>query len=191
MSNRKIFTQEDQEAFARLSGDYNPLHIDPLVARRLLFGNSVVHGIHAVLWSLDTALENQLELVEIQALDVTFPKPIPVDEEVALTLLIEGTHQISATIQRGPSVVTTLAAQLATSPGNLHIKVDSEAPEASQARDLSDSDYSGLAEELALRLPPVEAQAMFPNLTRCMRPDHFRDVVGDNASRSLKLERGW
>jgi hypothetical protein len=39
--------------FARLSGDWNPLHVDPLAARRTLFGATVVHGMHATLAALD------------------------------------------------------------------------------------------------------------------------------------------
>ena len=35
----RIFTFEAQLAFSELSGDYNPLHIDEVAARRLLFGS--------------------------------------------------------------------------------------------------------------------------------------------------------
>lgn len=43
----------DSEAFAHLSGDRNPVHINPLAARRLLYGQPVVHGMHLVLHTLD------------------------------------------------------------------------------------------------------------------------------------------
>ena len=32
----RIFNQEDQEIFAELSGDFNPIHLDPIFSRRLL-----------------------------------------------------------------------------------------------------------------------------------------------------------
>lgn len=40
----KRFTEEDVAAFASLSGDYNPLHMESDFARRTHLGNRVVHG---------------------------------------------------------------------------------------------------------------------------------------------------
>jgi acyl dehydratase/NADP-dependent 3-hydroxy acid dehydrogenase YdfG len=47
------FGASDQLAFAALSGDYNPMHLDALAARRTQAGAPVVHGMHALLWALD------------------------------------------------------------------------------------------------------------------------------------------
>ena len=48
----KIFSIKDQENFADFSGDRNPIHIDPLQARKTHAGECVVHGINAFLWAL-------------------------------------------------------------------------------------------------------------------------------------------
>ena len=45
------FAMEDVESFAELSGDFNPLHVDPVAARRALYGEVVVHGVHSLLWA--------------------------------------------------------------------------------------------------------------------------------------------
>lgn len=37
-------TLADVNAFAILTGDYNPVHVDPDFAKRTLFGKQVVHG---------------------------------------------------------------------------------------------------------------------------------------------------
>ncbi|CAK4085824.1 unnamed protein product [Aphanomyces euteiches] len=39
------FSVDDVEAFAALSGDTNPLHVDPAFAAKTVFGKPVVHGI--------------------------------------------------------------------------------------------------------------------------------------------------
>src|SRR5438093_7142373 len=49
----RSYTPADQERFAELSGDFNPLHLDPVQARRELFGDVVVPGVHGVLDALD------------------------------------------------------------------------------------------------------------------------------------------
>lgn len=53
---RRAFSEADQRAFAALSGDANPLHVDAAVARRTVFGHCVVHGVHQVLWALEAWL---------------------------------------------------------------------------------------------------------------------------------------
>ncbi len=60
----RTFTSEDQIAFAELSGDYNPLHMDAVASRRMLFGSQVVHGIHTLLWALDCYSKDKTEYVE-------------------------------------------------------------------------------------------------------------------------------
>jgi len=45
----QVFAKSDQDMFSRLSGDYNPLQTDPVLARRLIFGKQVVHGVHLLL----------------------------------------------------------------------------------------------------------------------------------------------
>ena len=83
---KKQFTLENQLRFAKLSGDYNPIHIDKIAARRMIFGMPIVHGIHALLWALDTWLQNANETISISSIKVFFEKPIGLDEEISLSI---------------------------------------------------------------------------------------------------------
>jgi NAD(P)-dependent dehydrogenase (short-subunit alcohol dehydrogenase family) len=49
----RTFTQADQQWFAALSGDNNPMHLDHIAARRTPAGFPVVHGMHTLLWTLN------------------------------------------------------------------------------------------------------------------------------------------
>jgi acyl dehydratase len=48
VSERIIITKDMSAAFAEVSGDYNPIHLDEDAAARSIFGRPVVHGIYLV-----------------------------------------------------------------------------------------------------------------------------------------------
>jgi acyl dehydratase/NAD(P)-dependent dehydrogenase (short-subunit alcohol dehydrogenase family) len=50
----RTFTLADLIAFAELSGDFNPLHTDPVAARRTPFGECVTHGVFVLMWALES-----------------------------------------------------------------------------------------------------------------------------------------
>jgi len=72
----------EQKEFASLSGDYNPIHMDQIIARRLMYGQCIVHGINLVLKSLDKWLSNKQELVRLSSLKVKFIEHTNIGEEL-------------------------------------------------------------------------------------------------------------
>jgi acyl dehydratase len=46
-----VIDQAMSEIFGQASGDTNPLHLDPIVARRYQFGSTVIHGVSGTLMS--------------------------------------------------------------------------------------------------------------------------------------------
>ena len=44
----KTITEEDVMKFAEVSGDYNPLHVNPEFAKTQMFGKQVAHGVISV-----------------------------------------------------------------------------------------------------------------------------------------------
>jgi hypothetical protein len=85
------FTQEDQISFATLSGDWNPMHMDEVVARRRMFGRCVVHGVHLCLWALDLTMQSvsRGRAAKLKHLKAVFTKPVGVGEEVTWCLVGE------------------------------------------------------------------------------------------------------
>ncbi len=79
LASRK-FSMFDQELFARFSGDYNPLHVNPLEARRTLAGQCVVHGVNSLLWALDTLVLNKK--ITAGAFDAKFLNSVFLEENV-------------------------------------------------------------------------------------------------------------
>ncbi|HYC04880.1 MAG TPA: MaoC/PaaZ C-terminal domain-containing protein [Azospirillaceae bacterium] len=45
LSVERTLTQEEFDRFARLSGDDNPIHVDPAFSARTRFGRTVAHGV--------------------------------------------------------------------------------------------------------------------------------------------------
>jgi acyl dehydratase len=41
---KKTITQQDIDRYAKVSGDFNPIHVDPEYARRTPLGGTVAHG---------------------------------------------------------------------------------------------------------------------------------------------------
>jgi len=73
------FGDDDQRTFAAASGDHNPMHMDPVAARRLISGRAVVHGVHTLLHALEAA---RPAFVPRQA-SCSFSSPVSVGDTVA------------------------------------------------------------------------------------------------------------
>ena len=110
-----VIGERESGAFAALSGDFNPLHVDATYARRLQFGNSVVHGVHHFLTALEhaAAASPALDLACVTAVSVSYPNPVRTGHEVLwqCTHSGAGAAELSATCdgQRVLQATLTLA----------------------------------------------------------------------------------
>ncbi|KGF70530.1 hydratase [Hoeflea sp. BAL378] len=78
-------TQAEFDLFARISGDDNPIHVDPAFSARTAFGRTVSHGmlIYTKLWGMLTAAHPEITQV---SQTMMFPNPCYTGEQVELTV---------------------------------------------------------------------------------------------------------
>jgi NAD(P)-dependent dehydrogenase (short-subunit alcohol dehydrogenase family) len=109
----RLFGWDAQRAFADLSGDLNPMHVDPVAARRTQFGGPVVHGVHAALWVLDEALSRRARPSSLRGVRVVWKQPIRVDDLVSATVTPEPSGELRAALSVDRRVVATVDATIA------------------------------------------------------------------------------
>jgi len=81
----RSFAPQEVQSFGRLSGDVNPIHVDPIAARRMIFNRPVVHGVMLIAWLLDDQLrQHGGGRARLRALKALFLQPAPVGDELTL-----------------------------------------------------------------------------------------------------------
>ena len=81
-----IFSLKDQIKFAEISQDFNPIHINEVLARRYIFGEPVVHGINAMIFAIKEWSQMLGTPFFIKDLRCKFKKPIFLNEDVSIEI---------------------------------------------------------------------------------------------------------
>lgn len=168
----RTFSTTDQSVFARWSGDFNPLHMDPLAARRTQAGAPVVHGIHALIWALDQLSGAGVPVAAANKIDVQFSKFIYRDRLVVLRLVARTDAVVRAELTVGDLRVMSVLLRLGPRKGRGEHTVPPGAP-TQEARDgIPGSPPAGDMENMAGWLDvtaPREAVAgTFPEACRAL-----------------------
>lgn len=84
----RSLTQGDFDRFAKLSGDHNPIHVDPGFSARTRFGRTVAHGL--LLGSILRGLLDELLPGGRQiSQNLRFPAPTYADEPMRFSVEVE------------------------------------------------------------------------------------------------------
>src|SRR5262245_34899060 len=94
---QRSFSQSDFDRFARLTGDDNPIHVDPEFSARTRFGRTVAHGM--LLYStICRVLSQRLPgpgMLQVQQ-EMTFKVPTFTDQQVTVHVAVLSTHDALA-----------------------------------------------------------------------------------------------
>ncbi len=174
----RVFSLQDQEAFARLSGDWNPIHVDPVYARRCLGGQVTVHGIHAVMWALDSWLAKFGESVSICALKASYLRPIPLDSLVTCAVTRESAGHAAMEISCANSLATSVEVEWSTGGHHSTAIVQLGSPERRQPSELSVDTIEKAAGKLELYFDGEPASKLFPYLVKLLSPSDIAIFLG-------------
>lgn len=114
----RAVTEADVRAFADLSGDRNPIHLDTRAAKRAGFDAPVAHGVLGL--AAATGLVSQLgltggTLIALVGVTWRFRAPVRYGDEVSLTLRVAARRET----RQGDRGLVTLAAELRNQRGEV------------------------------------------------------------------------
>jgi acyl dehydratase len=101
------FSFADQEFFAAISGDRNPIHLDGIGARRELTRGAIVHGVHLLLWSLDAFFTKVHKARPIARLRANFEKFAPVGAAVQASFKRRDDNSVRIEVSRDQAITMT------------------------------------------------------------------------------------
>ncbi|MAU00993.1 MAG: hydratase [Anaerolineaceae bacterium] len=115
IQEQKTFTQAEFDAFARLSGDDNPIHVDPEFSARTRFGRTVAHGMllySVICGAISRHFPGAVQLSQ----ELMFPAPTFANEPMTLDIQIlerdEATAQVRLLTEiRNPAGDVTLSGE--------------------------------------------------------------------------------
>ncbi len=75
------FTYFNQSQFAQFSGDFNPIHLDQIEARKTIAGQPTVHGVHSFLWMLECLIQREESV--FTNYNIRFANQLNLEQEVS------------------------------------------------------------------------------------------------------------
>lgn len=104
----KKINQSSQLLFSNFSGDFNPVHVDPIYARRSMYGEQVVHGINTLLLALNYFSQKTKNNFQINKIDVKFIKPVFLDSKFDFKIISKEKNNVQINVLSDDSVTTKI-----------------------------------------------------------------------------------
>lgn len=174
------FFDRDQERFAALSGDCNPIHMDPVAARKVLSGRVVVHGVHVVLRGLEMLALRPDRPADPRVLSVRFLHPVFLDETVTMHWTVNGNnHHIGGSVM-GLKVMTMTLSPVIREASSAVVKTPRQG-DVSPLKAPCDRNFHQLATlcgRVVVPAPPSDFAKLFPALAEWLGAYMMCDLAG-------------
>ncbi len=158
----RIFGVNDLIAFARLSSDWNPMHLDQAFARRTQVGAPVVHGIHNLAWAANAVLHSfPLKISNIRA---RFLQPLYLDELASVRIRNRTDLQIEFEVVAANTVVAVF--KLSSGPAKFAADPQLASAATTQISQPADLPFEQLIHQSgAVATGDADPRSLFPALT--------------------------
>lgn len=186
------FDMASQRMFAELSGDFNPLHLDPVWSRRELFGDVIAHGVHGVLCALNDYLEilraRGVTGVTIKSLKVIFSGAIYLGRDISVAVSAETDGRATLVLNDDDHAVANATLEWAQKPGptDRHITFAPPEDRIREPIELEPNQVTGRSGELPLHADRGTVAARFPALAELMPPASIAELLA--VSRIVGME---
>jgi acyl dehydratase/NAD(P)-dependent dehydrogenase (short-subunit alcohol dehydrogenase family) len=172
-------TPQDSLDFARASGDFNPLHLDAVAARRTRFGHTLIHGVCGTLRALDLLLKHEGTNTELVSVRVKYSKPVKQGQEVTVqveTLESVTRLELSTDGVRCQTIELELVDQ-AHAPLGQETFPDKSSSEADTPVNLNIGACPGLSGAVDLYWDSDLMAALFPNAVRYLPAPQLATII--------------
>ncbi len=172
-------TSAESRDFARTSGDFNPLHLDPVAARRTRFGQTLIHGVCGTVKALDLLLQQGERHATLLSIKVTYSKPATQGQE--LVVFGETTDGITRleVFAEGVrcQIIDVELRETSTAPFLQEHMFATHTDSAGACMDLSIDACAGLSGAVDLLWDDAVMQALFPSATRYLPERQLATLV--------------
>ncbi len=153
-----------QEIFCSFSGDRNPSHADPLLARRTAVGEITVHGAHTLLWALETLAQQGLLTRIPSRLRVKYLRLLLLDQSADVCVATDaGANPTRVWVAEHGSTICSVDLEYAAVPSNPFDVPDGHLTPRAQPAEHAFADLEGTTGEAFVNTNAA-ARELFPAL---------------------------
>ncbi len=168
---------ERQAVFVASSGDANPLHVDPIAARRLPFGRVAVHGVHLLLDALDRIVAESGR--PPHRVRCTFRHAVGVSDEIVTSIDTTDPSDVRAVVTIDVWTAADIRVELGDALPDLDPDVGGTPPlpVAREPEVHTIAELAARSGEIAVAADTSAVAALFPQLSDVIGPWRLAELV--------------